>query len=118
MHGIEHGDISPYGRVRYHCRPMRHPADRPRLKTLFVPASSRVRRRHTAGRRRRVYLVVAGVVVISLAAGAAVFRDKLMHLVLRKRPATMVRDVPAEPPRIRLQMGSGAQAPVVVPLKP
>src|SRR5258708_28531991 len=69
MHGIEHGDISPYGRVPYHCRPMRHPAARPRLKTLFVPPSSRARRRHTAGRRWLMDLAAAAGVSSRSAAG-------------------------------------------------
>src|SRR5260221_14446690 len=97
---------------------MRPPADRPRLKTLFVPSSSRLRRRRTSLRRRGLVLVVSGVGVISLAAGVAVIRDKLMHLAQRKRPATMGRDVPADQPRIRLNLGNGAKDPTIPAAKP
>lgn len=75
----------------------RHPADGPRLKTLYVPQSTRKRRRRSASIRRRRLLVLAVVLVLGVGAAGIAYRDtigrRIYRLVLRPKQPGMVRDV-------------------------
>src|SRR4051794_12826336 len=75
-----------------------HPADGPRLNTLYVTHSTRKRKRRTSARRRRRSTIVSLVALAGVVAMAVVFREPLarrLDHVLNKqqRAATLARDV-------------------------
>ena len=77
----------------------RHPADGPRLKTVYVSRSTRTRRRKGSSRRRRLNSVLISIVVLAVAGAGIAMRDQIArridHLVTRPHPAALVRDVTA-----------------------
>src|SRR4051812_34594963 len=79
--------------------PRHHPADGPRLKTLYVSQSTRKRRRRSSSRRRRRLAVVAAASLLCVAGVGVVFREQLTrrlnHILHKGTPPTLVRDVTA-----------------------
>jgi len=78
-----------------------HPADGPRLNTLYVTHSTRKRKRRTSSRRRRRFALVSLAVLAGVAVVSVAFREPLgkrLNRVLHKKArATLVRDVTAPP---------------------
>ena len=78
---------------------MHHPADGPRLKTLYVTESTRRRRRRTNSKRRRRNAVLGVLGLIVAIVAGVMFRDRigkrLAKLTKQSPPPHMVRDVTA-----------------------
>jgi hypothetical protein len=72
-----------------------HPADGPRLNTLYVTHSTRKRKRRTSARRRRRSTIVSLVALAGVLAIAFVFREPLSRrldwVLNAQRKATATR---------------------------
>ena len=77
-----------------------HPADGPRLKTLYVSQSTRKRRRRTTSKRKRRNVLLAVMGGVALVVSIVAFQDKIgkrigKMITKSHPPAQMVRDVTA-----------------------
>ncbi len=90
---------------------LHHPADGPRLKTLYVTQSTRKRRRRSSSKRQRRAIALFALGLVAAVGAGVTYRDKIGKRISKMitkshPPVQMVRDVtipampraPAAPP--------------------